>query len=99
MTKIVHCKKSHYDVYIGRPSKWGNPFTHIADKNTLAKYIVSNRANAIESYKEWITNGDGQWLLDHLSELEGKVLGCWCHPKPCHGGVLLDLINKKGQRV
>ena len=23
---VVHSKRSAYDVYIGRPSKWGNPF-------------------------------------------------------------------------
>jgi hypothetical protein len=25
---VVHCKKDKYDVYIVRPSKWGNPFSH-----------------------------------------------------------------------
>ena len=25
-TRVVNCKKEPYDVYIGRPSKWGNPF-------------------------------------------------------------------------
>jgi hypothetical protein len=34
MTRVVHCKKEPYDVYIGRPSKYGNPFTHIKDKQT-----------------------------------------------------------------
>lgn len=24
--RVVHCKRERYDVYIGRPSKWGNPF-------------------------------------------------------------------------
>lgn len=28
MAKIVHCKKDKYDIYIGRPSIWGNPFSH-----------------------------------------------------------------------
>lgn len=23
---VVHCKRARYDVYIGRPSQWGNPF-------------------------------------------------------------------------
>lgn len=26
VTTVVHCKRSRCDVYIGRPSKWGNPF-------------------------------------------------------------------------
>lgn len=25
---VVHCKREPYDVYIGRGSKWGNPFSH-----------------------------------------------------------------------
>ncbi|MDQ5843653.1 MAG: DUF4326 domain-containing protein [Thermoproteota archaeon] len=25
-TRVVHCKVEPFDVYIGRPSKWGNPF-------------------------------------------------------------------------
>ena len=27
-------------------------------------------------------------------ELDGKVLGCWCHPQPCHGHTLIQLINE-----
>ena len=91
---VVHFKKDEFDVYIGRGSKWGNPFTHISDRTTLAKYIVGTRKESILAYKEWITNGDGQYLLDDLSELKGKKLGCWCHPKPCHGDVLKELVNK-----
>ena len=91
---VVHFKKDEFDIYIGRGSKWGNPFTHISDRHTLAKYIVGTRAESIIAYKEWITNGDGQYLLDDLSELKGKILGCWCHPKPCHGDVLKELVNK-----
>jgi hypothetical protein len=93
-TKVVHCKKEKYDVYIGRPSKWGNPFTHIKDKKTKAEYVVSSREEAIEKYREWITEGDGKHLLKDLHELKGKTLGCWCKPKPCHGDILVELINK-----
>jgi len=91
--KVVHCKKEKHDVYIGRPSKWGNPFSHLED-NTQAKFKTKDRKEAINSYREWITEGDGKHLLDDLFELEGKVLGCWCKPKSCHGDVLLDLIEK-----
>lgn len=92
--KVVHCKKSNYDIYIGRPSKWGNPFTHKKDSKTLAKYIVNNRKDAIDLYKEWIINGDGKYLLKDLNELKGKILGCWCKPKSCHGDVLTELVLK-----
>jgi hypothetical protein len=92
---VVHCQRQCYDVYIGRPSKWGNPFTHLDSEKTLAKYRVSSRSEAIEAYREWITNGEGQYLLADLRELKGKVLGCWCDPKPCHGHILAELANRQ----
>ena len=90
--KVVNRNKEAYDVYIGRGSKWGNPYSH--KKGTKAKYIVSSREKAIEAYREYITEGDGKYLLDDLGELKGKVLGCYCKPKACHGDVLVELINR-----
>lgn len=90
--KVVHCKKESYDVYIGRPSKWGNPFTHL-NTNTQAKFKVNSREEAIEAYRKWITEGDGRHLLKDLHELKGKVLGCWCAPKLCHGDILIALVQ------
>lgn len=93
MTKLVHCNKEKYDVYIGRPSKWGNPYTHIKDKDTLAEFVVATREEAIEKYREYIENNAE--LLADLDELEGKVLGCWCYPKSCHGEILMELLTKR----
>lgn len=94
-SKVVHCKKEKYDVYIGRPTKWGNPYTHIQDGKTLAKYVVEDRNAAVNAYRDYITNGDGKHLLDDLHELKGgKILGCWCKPQACHGDVLLELLEE-----
>lgn len=93
LTKVVHCKKENYDVYIGRPSKWGNPFTHIKDGSTLAKHIVNSRDESVSAYCEWITKGNGKHLLNDLHELKGKTLGCWCKPQSCHGDILVELIK------
>jgi hypothetical protein len=87
---VVHCKRSPYDAYIGRPSKWGNPFSHLP--NTLAQYRVANREEAIRSYEAWLKSQPE--LLAALPELRGKVLGCWCAPQACHGDVLLQLANR-----
>jgi len=84
--QVVHCKKEKFDVYIGRPSKWGNPFP-LEDE--------SERLEVIEQYRRWILM-QPKLLAVILEELEGKVLGCWCAPKPCHGNVLIGII--KGQR-
>ena len=93
ITTVVHFKKDKCDVYIGRPSKWGNPFTHIKDGKTLAKFQVATRQDAIESFRKWITEGEGKYLLKDLPELQHKTLGCWCSPLACHGEVLAELVN------
>lgn len=91
VTTVVHCKKSEYDVYIGRKngnlpqSKWANPF--VVGKDCA-------RGECIEKYREWIITQPQ--LLADLHELEGKVLGCWCKPhKNCHGDVLVELLQKR----
>lgn len=90
--KVVHCKKEEYDVYIGRPSQWGNPFTHIADKKTLAYFVVTSMQDAIDKYRSWILTQPE--LIAQLPLLKGKTLGCWCKPQSCHGDVLLQLIEE-----
>jgi hypothetical protein len=77
--RVVHCKKEPYDIYIGRPSKWGNPFE--IGKN-------GSREEVIEKYKNWVVTQDL-----NFSELRGKTLGCWCAPKACHGDILIELAN------
>ena len=84
MIRIVHCKKEKYDVYIGRGSKWGNPFVIGKD---------GNREGVILKYKKYITNN--QELINALPELKNKTLGCWCKPKACHGDVLKSMIEKE----
>jgi len=89
MTSVVHCNKDPYDIFIARPSKWGNPFSH--KDGTLAKFKVANRKEAVEKYREYIMNSP---LIDDLHELKGMTLGCWCKPSSCHGDVLVDLLSE-----
>ncbi len=72
-------------VYIGRPSKWGNPFLIGRD---------GTREEVIKKYRNWLVN---QHL--NLVELWEKDLVCWCSPKPCHGDVLLELANKSEEEA
>ncbi len=88
--KVVHCKKEPFDTYIGRPSKWGNPYSH--KKNTRAAYKVDTVTEAMEKYREYILTKPE--LLADLHELKSKTLGCWCKPGPCHGDVLIELVNQ-----
>jgi hypothetical protein len=82
-TKVVHCKKESYDIYIGRGSKWGNQFKIGRD---------GNREEVIEKYRQWILSKP-QWVKQVKKELKGKILGCWCKPKACHGDVLAEIAD------
>lgn len=81
--KVVNIQFNEYDVFIGRPSKWGNPF-----KIGEGKYT---REQALEKFDEWIV-GQAD-LLDDIEELRGKILGCYCKPERCHGDTLLQIAN------
>ncbi len=83
---VVNKYHEAYDVYIGRGSIWGNPFT----------VKEMGREAAIEAYREYITKQLEQRpeLVTALLTLRGKRLGCFCKPQACHGDVLLDLIEK-----
>ena len=80
---VVHCKRDKFDVYIGRPSKWGNPYVIGRD---------GDRAEVIRKYEQYLIGNKD--LMNSLHELRSKVLGCWCSPQACHGDVLLKLINQ-----
>jgi hypothetical protein len=83
---VVHCRREPYDVYVGRPSKWGNPFM-------LQQPVdLKQRRMVIAAYRSWL-NGHPQLIEDAKKELRGKVLGCWCAPNLCHGEVLAEIAN------
>jgi len=81
--KVVHCKKEKYDMYIGRPSKWGNPFNIGRD---------GSREEVIRKYEKYLLSN--KKLMNDIHELRGKILGCWCAPLACHGDVLIKYANK-----
>ena len=91
MTRVIHIKDkelggstfSNNEVYIGRPSKWGNPF--IIGKD-------GNRDEVIAKYEEYITYNDK--LISNLHSLQGKDLVCYCKPQACHGDVLVKLVDR-----
>lgn len=93
ITKLVNLNKEPYDIYIGRGSKWGCPFTTIKNRPTLAKEIVDSKEEALAKYKEYVLASPE--LMEALDELEGKILGCFCKPEKCHGDILLELLGQK----
>ena len=90
-TRVVHCKKERFDVYVGRPSEWGNPFSH--RMGTLAEVKVDSVEEAIAAFELWVREQPA--LIARIKrELKGKVLGCWCFPKPCHANVLATIAEE-----
>jgi hypothetical protein len=100
--EIVHCRKSNFQIYIGRPKlneswNYGNPF-EIG--------INGKRKEVVEKCKRWLVTGESfgnenatetrrLWILNNLHHLKDKILGCWCdYPKEdCHGRILKELSD------
>jgi Domain of unknown function (DUF4326) len=94
-TRVVNIKSGEpFDVYIGRQTSpkmsptgrslrrsiWANPFRGEA---------------AVEKFEHYLLEGEGSFLLDNLPDVRGKVLGCWCKPKPCHGDAIARLADER----
>jgi hypothetical protein len=77
---VVNIKFSRYDIYCGRPSKWGNDF--IIGKD-------GNREEVIFKFKKLQLPR----LIPNIKELKGKILGCYCAPLSCHCDILTELAN------
>ena len=93
------------NVYIGRrgivfidgkrfpnsDSIWANPYV-------LKKY-GGDRELVRKMYESYIRNRIvDENLQDELMKLDGKRLGCWCHPESCHGDILVQLIDELKSR-
>lgn len=65
-------------VYVGRPTRWGNPFT-----------VKEHGQDALEKFRNHIEN-----TTDSFEGLRGKDLACFCKEgSPCHADILLELAN------
>lgn len=81
-------------VYVGRGTRWGNPFVHPSDPG-----------KAVRLYQDWMDGGQvGPFkATDYdsppppeliVSQLAGRDLACWCPDgQPCHADVLLKMAN------
>jgi hypothetical protein len=95
------------DVYIGRGSKWGNPFRigelDADTKQPMTREIVitryrqlmNGRLNREDAYSHdhFGDIADVKWTRDLLA-LHDKTLVCYCKPQACHGDVLEQLIEE-----
>lgn len=79
-------RNMNYYVKGANGSKWQNPYSS----------SVHGLDKCLELYEEYVRKGD---LYKQLEELDGKILGCWCHPNKCHGDVLIKLLQEKKNKT
>lgn len=98
MPKVFNKRHNNYppnSVYVGRPSKWGNP--HPMDQvckrcSTPLKQVIHDRKGAVEAFKADLNNSEG--IRERIKrDLAGVNLVCWCAPQACHADVLLEIAN------
>jgi hypothetical protein len=85
-TTLVNRHKDKYDVYIGRGTPFGNPYIIGKDgdrEEVIQKYLIH--------FKYQIRNNPK--FKEQVDALKGKILGCSCSPKKCHGDVILQYLD------
>ena len=72
-------------IYVGRPTKWGNPFVLEQEED---------RDDVLAQYEEWLLS-QPELVAEVRRELKGKHLVCWCAPRACHADILLRVANEQ----
>lgn len=72
-------------IYVGRPSKFGNPIK-------IRRDTIEDRSECLSEYIEYVY--DHQEIVTWArEELKDATLICWCAPKLCHAHVLAWLAE------
>ena len=87
VVRVVNGSAPAGSVAIGRGTRWGNPFI-IGEDGDRAVVIAK-----FHHYAQWRLEREPQWL----EPLRGIDLACYCAPKPCHGNVIVELLEKVGE--
>lgn len=90
-TRVVNIRQEGYDVYIGRAGKgmdgyFGNPFRIEPGMR---------RGDTLERYRKYFYNRlqtDSEFNR-RINSLQGKTLGCFCKPGPCHGDIIKEYLD------
>jgi hypothetical protein len=90
MKRMKGWRKPANTVYVGRPTKWGNPYRMGPD---------TDARTSVARYREWLSGKrrldiDPPTKAEIKTALRGKNLACWCKAgAPCHGDILLKIAN------
>jgi hypothetical protein len=95
MARVLNKRKDKIPadaIYVGRPSKWGNPFSHIPVGTH--RWQVKTRKEAAEKFRAWVMLPEQSTLRKEAKrELRGKNLVCYCAPLDCHAYVWFEIVN------
>lgn len=107
-TPLCSCGSGHTAIYVGRGTKWGNPFrldpedpTQVRDEfdNVWQVGVDNNwRQLAVDLYRHYRFRNRADRLIVR-AELAGHDLCCWCplpdvgQPDYCHARVLIDITS------
>ena len=96
-------KPNNYPIFRGG-SVLANPYTHIKEKKTKAKYVVGSREEAIRRYDTYFDvmyrgNKEFKKIVDEIYNKykcgETIYLECYCHPEPCHGDIIAQKLQQR----
>ena len=104
--RVKGWKMPENTVYVGRPTKWGNPFRveedsagvfAVVSDDDFVLYSSFNKKDCLnvclENYKEHISHEHNLGIIN-IENLKGKNLACFCKEgEPCHADILLKLAN------
>jgi hypothetical protein len=99
MTKVANLRWDDYDVYIGRGGGkfngyFGNPFAMI-------RQTPEERDLVLDKFKKYFYNrvNNDEEFRNRVLELKDKTLGCFCHPKPCHGDIIAQWLDGRDEEM
>ena len=98
-TRVVNLHHSVYDVYIGRAGKgveglFGNP-CRVGSRCPECRAYHEDGGSTLPCFERYFLHRvehDRDFRKAVLS-LKGLRLGCFCHPKPCHGNIISTWID------
>ena len=95
--RVAGWRMPHNTVYVGRPTKWGNPWPVTKPSECPDSHEWFYHRFAVEAFRRWIERDEQDELrADIRKELKGKNLACWCREDlPCHADVLLEIANSR----
>ena len=105
VNKSKHIGNQETDIFIGRGSVFGNPYTGSKElSKTKALFQCENREEALSKYREYISeklSSKDKTICDAFNKLYKRTLKeninlvCYCKPKDCHGDIIKEIIDAK----